>query len=300
MIDLMKHMGLDGLAEEYRSDHEAMKNTVNDTAWDGEWYKRYFEDDGSPIGSKENSEGKIYTNAQSWTILAGYADRKRAARALQSVNEKLNTACGIKLSWPGYNGYDKSKGGVTSYPPGAKENGGIFLHSNPWVMIAETMIGNGDRAFEYYSQINPAAQNERIEVFECEPYCYPQNILGDEHPQFGLARNSWLSGTSSWMYQTATQYILGIRPQYDSLLIDPCIPKTWSTFSVTRRFRDATYHITVKNPDAVSKGVRKMIVDGKEVSGQTAPVAAPGSIVDVQVVMGEYVPALASAEVVAG
>lgn len=286
MIDLMKHLGRTDLASVYQADHAVMKEAVNAAAWDGEWYIRYFEDDGSPIGSKENSEGKIYTNAQSWTVLAGYADTVRAKHALQSVNEKLNTIRGIKLSWPGYNRYDKSKGGVTSYPPGAKENGGIFLHSNPWVMIAETMLGNGDRAFEYYRQINPAAQNDRIDEFECEPYCYPQNILGDEHPQFGLARNSWLSGTSSWTYQAATQYILGIRPQHDGLLIDPCIPESWDGFTVTRRFRGATYRITVENPDGVSKGVESITVDGREIHGRIVPVAAPGSAVNVEVLLG--------------
>ena len=218
--------------------------------------------------------------------MAGYADKERAERALQSVNEKLNTARGIKLSWPGYNGYDKSKGGVTSYPPGAKENGGIFLHSNPWVMIAETMVGNGDRAFEYYSQINPAAQNDRIDEFECEPYCYPQNILGDEHPQFGLARNSWLSGTSSWTYQAATQYILGIRPQHDGLMIDPCIPKLWDGFTVIRCFRDATYTITIKNPESVSKGVKSVTVDGELIDGQIVPAFTDGGAHTVDVVMG--------------
>ncbi|QHI69086.1 GH36-type glycosyl hydrolase domain-containing protein [Tichowtungia aerotolerans] len=286
MIDLMRHLELDEFAEEYLADHASMKERVNAAAWDGDWYIRYFENDGSPIGSNQNSEGKIYTNAQSWTVLAGYADPARAKCALQAVKEKLNTIRGIKLSWPGYNGYDKSKGGVTSYPPGAKENGGIFLHSNPWVMIAETMVGNGDRAFEYYSQINPAAQNDRIDEFECEPYCYPQNILGDEHPQFGLARNSWLSGTSSWTYQAATQYILGIRPQYDGLLIDPCIPKAWDVFTVTRHFRSATYNITVKNPQHISKGDVSIVVDGEPIEGAVVPVAAPGSTVNVQVELG--------------
>jgi len=284
IIDLFK--ALDRDPSPYEADYAAMKKIVNEQAWDGEWYCRYFEDDGSPIGSKENSEGKIYTNAQSWTVLAGYADPERAEQALQSVNEKLNTARGIKLSWPGYNGYDESKGGITSYPPGAKENGGIFLHSNPWVMIAETMLGHGDRAFEYYSQINPAAQNDRIDEFECEPYCYPQNILGDEHPQFGLARNSWLSGTSSWTYQAATQYILGIRPQHNGLMVDPCIPKAWDGFKVVRRFRGAIYNITVSNPASISKGILSVSVDGKAIDGQLVPIATPGSIVEVQVELG--------------
>ena len=153
---------------------------------------------------------------------------------------------GIKLSAPGFNGFDPANGGITTYPPGAKENGGIFLHANPWVIIAETLLGNGDRAYEYYRQINPAAKNDRIDEFECEPYVYPQNILGDEHPQFGLARNSWLSGTASWMYQAATQYILGIRPTYAGLKVAPVIPESWPGFKATRIFRGVTYRIAVR------------------------------------------------------
>ncbi len=170
---------------------------VNEYAWDGEWYVRYFDHDGSPIGSKKNAQGQIWTNGQSWPVISGFAPRDRAERALESVNRLLNTPSGIKLSSPGYDGFDPAKGGVTTYPPGAKENGGIFLHANPWVMIAETLMGNGDRAFEYYNQINPAAKNDVIDSYECEPYVYAQNILGNEHPQFGLARNSWLSGTAA-------------------------------------------------------------------------------------------------------
>ncbi len=286
MIDLMEFRGDTAVAEQYRADHAHMKQVVNETSWDGEWYKRYFEEDGTPIGSKKNSEGQIYTNAQSWTVFSGFATEGRAAQALDSVHDKLNTKYGIKLSWPGYNGFDPAKGGVTTYPPGAKENGGIFLHSNPWVMIAETMVGNGDRAFQYYNQINPAAQNDRIDEFECDPYCYPQNILGDEHPQFGLARNHWLSGTSSWTYQAATKHILGIMPQHGGLEINPCIPKAWDGFKVTRKFRGATYHIEVKNPDQVSKGVTTVVVDGLAIEGRVIPSFADGSEHEVVVTMG--------------
>jgi cellobiose phosphorylase len=286
MIDLAEHLGDAESAEQLRADHAAMKETFNRHCWDGEWFIRYFQDDGEPIGSKKNAEGQIYTNAQSWPVLAGFAEPDRARRALDSVYEKLNTKYGIKLSWPGYKGFDPAKGGVTTYPPGAKENGGIFLHSNPWVMIAETLLGNGGRAFEYYHQINPAARNEEIERYECEPYCYPQNILGDEHPQFGLARNSWLSGTSSWTYQTATQAILGIQPTHQGLKIDPCIPQDWDGFQVTRQFRGATYHITVKNPDHASKGVAKIEINGEPAQGNTVPVFPEGESVQVEVVMG--------------
>ncbi|MEO8905239.1 MAG: glycosyl transferase, partial [Polyangiaceae bacterium] len=200
LLDLMELCAFSGdheLVARYRGDYEHMRNLVNEYGWDGEWYVRYFDHDGSAIGSKRNAQGQIWTNGQSWPVISGFAPADRARIALESVHRLLNTPNGIKLSSPGYDGYDPAKGGVTTYPPGAKENGGIFLHANPWVMIAETLLGNGDRAFEYYNQINPAAKNDVIDVYECEPYVYAQNILGNEHPLFGLARNSWLSGTAS-------------------------------------------------------------------------------------------------------
>jgi cellobiose phosphorylase len=287
MIDLMVFLQDESAADEYRSDHGHMKQVVNDTCWDGEWFLRYFDEDGNPLGSHANSEGKIYANAQSWTVFSGFAEGDRARQALDAVHDKLNTSCGIKLSWPGYNGYDPSRGGVTTFPPGAKENGGIFLHSNPWVMIAETMVGNGDRAFQYYTQINPAAYNDRIDRYECEPYCYPQNILGDEHPQFGLARNSWLSGTSSWTYQAATRHILGLRPRHGGLEVDPCIPGAWDGFTVTRKFRGAVYRIRVKNPDHVSGGVVSAVVDGRSIEGHVVPIFSDGKEHTVEIVLGK-------------
>jgi cellobiose phosphorylase len=286
MIALAQHVGDAETAAQYTAAYAAMKRTVNEQAWDGEWYVRYFDADGSPIGSHTNVEGQIYTNGQSWPVISGFAPPDRARVALDSVYRRLNTSQGIKLSTPGYDGFDPAKGGVTTYPPGAKENGGIFLHSNPWVIIAETIIGNGDRAFEYYDQINPAARNDQIEEFECEPYAYPQNILGDEHPQFGLARNSWLSGTASWAYQAGTQYILGIRPTYDGLEIDPCIPSQWDGFKATREFRNAVYQIEVENPDHVCKGVKSVRVDGKEIEGNVVPVFGDGKTHQVDVTMG--------------
>lgn len=286
MIELSEYFGDEAEATRYRADHAEMAECFNREAWDGEWYQRYFTADGTPLGSKENDEGKIFTNGQSWPIMAGFAPHDRATSALNSVFKYLNTANGIKLSWPGYTEYDHKKGGVTTYPPGAKENGGIFVHSNPWVMIAETMMGHGDRAFQYYTQINPAAKNDCIDTYEIEPYVYAQNILGDEHPQFGLGRNSWLSGTASWTYQAATQYILGVRPTHQGLMIDPCTPKEWDGFTVTRQFRGATYRIRVENPGQVSKGVTRIIVDGRPITGQVLAIAPEGTTVEVEVVMG--------------
>jgi len=286
IIELARHLRETESVERYSAYYAEMKERVNEHAWDGEWYVRYFDADGTPLGSRSNTEGQIYANGQSWPVISGFATPERATRALDSVYQKLNTRKGIKLSAPAYNGFDPNKGGITTYPPGAKENGGIFLHANPWVIIAETIVGRGDRAFEYYSQINPAAKNDRIDEFECEPYVYPQNILGDEHPQFGLARNSWLTGTASWIYQAATQHILGIMPTYEGLQINPCIPANWDGFRVTRVFRSAVYQIEVKNPDHVCKGVKAVKVDGKKITGNIVPILGDGKTYRVEVIMG--------------
>jgi cellobiose phosphorylase len=286
LIELAEFRGKPHVAEQYRADYEQMRALVNEYAWDGKWWIRYFDHDGAPIGTHANPQGKIWTNGQSWPVISGFAPPARAHQALESVAELLNTKNGIKLSAPGYDGFDPAKGGVTTYPPGAKENGGIFLHANPWVMIAETLLGNGDRAFEYYRQINPAAKNDSIDTYQLEPYVYAQNILGDEHPEFGLARNSWLSGTASWCYQAATKYILGLMPVYTGLQIDPCIPRDWPGFRATRAFRGATYVIEVKNPRHVCKGVRSMKVDGKTVAGNVVPVFEDGARHEVEVELG--------------
>ncbi|MDC7234495.1 MAG: glycosyl transferase [Spirochaetales bacterium] len=283
MIPLMEYLGRIEEAQTYRTWHREMGEAVNTAAWDGDWYIRYFDARQNPVGSRKNSAGQIFTNAQSWSVMSGFAPEPRALKALDSVRERLNTKHGIKLSTPGYNGYDPEIGGVTTYPPGAKENGGIFLHSNPWVIIAETIMGRGDRAFEYYNQINPAVKD--TEVYESEPYCYAQNILGDEHPQFGLGRNSWLSGTSSWMYRAATQHILGIRPRLEGLEIDPCIPTRWKEFSLRRQFRGCLYIIEVKNPDSVSKGIKSILMDGKKIEGKVLPLCTAEEC-RVEVVMG--------------
>ena len=277
MIELISVLGDADSAERYEMAYAAMAERVNALAWDGEWFVRYFDHDGTPLGSHANLQGKIYANGQSWPVISGFAAPERAVAALDSLRRWLNTPNGIKLSAPGFDGFDPTVGGITTYPPGAKENGGIFLHANPWVIIAETLVGRGDRAYEYFSQINPAAKNDRLDEYECEPYVYPQNILGDEHPQFGLARNSWLSGTASWMYQAATQYILGLQPTYTGLKIAPVIPESWPGFTATRIFRGVTYRITVRRAGPGNSVALR--VDGQPVVRQhrfrSPPTTAP-------------------------
>jgi len=268
----------------YEEDYLEMQSVFQNKAWDGKWFIRYIDQNNKPLGSKTNEEGQIFTNGQSWSVISGFADKIQGRIALDSVNRLLNTEKGIKLSYPGFDGYDPVKGGVSSYPPGAKENGGIFLHSNPWVIYAETILGNGDRAFEYYDQINPVKKNDIIDEFETAPYVYPQNILGDEHPEFGLARNCWLSGTASWTYQIATKHLLGILPTHKGLEINPCIPSDWEGFKATRRFRGSLYHINVINGDQISKGVKEIYVNDEKVDSTYLPYGE--SSYNIKVVMG--------------
>ncbi len=282
--------GLPESAVSWRSWHAEMKATVNAVAWDGEWWLRYFDADGAAIGTRSADKARIWINSQTWAVISQFAEGDRATECMDSVFRLLNTDRGLKLSWPGYDGYDPAVGGVTTYPPGAKENGGIFLHANPWAVIAECVRGDGDRAWRYYQQINPAARNDDLDSFEVEPYVYPQNILGDEHPQFGLGRNSWLSGTASWAYQSATQRILGIRADYSGLVVDPRIPGAWKGFQAIRRFRGATFRIRVRNPRGAGKGVSSATIDGRriEVAGGVAsiPIMPPGTAHEIEVELG--------------
>ena len=276
-------------AARWKAWHAEMKKSVNDSAWDGEWWLRYFDADGSAIGTRAAKRARIWINSQTWAVISGFAEGDRARECMDSVFRLLNTERGLKLFWPGYEGYDPGVGGVTTYPPGTKENGGIFFHANPWAVIAECMRGDCDRAWRYYQQINPAARNDDLDSFEVEPYVYAQNALGDEHPQFGLARNSWLSGTSSWAYQAATQRILGIRPDYAALIVDPRIPGAWKGFQATRRFRGATYRIRVRNPRGGGKGVTSASIDGRPIEVAlfaVLPVLPPGTVHEVDIELG--------------
>lgn len=284
MIEIAEYTGEKELARMYRNWYEEMKKAINESCWDGEWYVRAFDDDGNVMGSKNCEYGKIFINSQPWAVLSQVAPEEYAGKCLGSVYQHLNTKYGIVKVYPAYPKYDPKIGGMTTFPPGAKENGGIFAHTNPWVMIAECLMGNGNRAYEYYTQILPARRNDDVDLFEVEPYVYCQNILGKEHPQFGTGRNSWLTGTAAWNMVAVSQYILGVRPEYDSLTVDPCIPSEWKGFKVRRKFRGCTYNIEVKNPDGVCRGVKKIIVDGAETD--RIPVKPAGTVCDCVIVMG--------------
>ncbi|HTY12611.1 MAG TPA: glycosyl transferase [Candidatus Omnitrophota bacterium] len=287
MIDLCRALKKDKMADKYSATHKKFAKVMNSASgWDGEWYLRAYTDEGKKVGTRHNEKAKIYLLVQSWAVMSGFAADKRAKKALDSAHKYLNTKYGLVLMWPAYDHFDWRIGGTTTYPPGAKENGGIFLQTNPWQMIAQAMHGDGERAYQYYRQILPSSKNDIADLYEVEPYVYCQNILGKEHPQFGLGRNSWLTGTAAWTMLAASQYILGIRPDYNGLVVDPCIPSKWKGFEVKRVFRGDTYYITVRNPKGAEKGIFSLSVDGKRINGNIIPAFNDGKDHHVEVLMG--------------
>ena len=283
MIELADYLKKDEEAARFRAMHEDMKAAIQNICWDGEWYIRAFDDNGKVIGSKVNEFGKIFINSQTWAVLGRVAEGEYSRKCLDSMYHWLNSEYGIVKVYPAFNKYDNDMGGITTYPPGAKENGGIFVHTNPWAMVAEAMEGNGNRAYQYYRQVLPARRNQDAEHLEVEPYVYCQNMLGKEHPHFGIGRNSWLSGAAAWNMVASSQYILGIRPGYDTLIVDPCIPSEWSGFRARREFRGAEYNIEVRNPNRICKGVQKILVD--DVECDKIPLLPKGSSCNVLVIM---------------
>jgi len=286
LVDLCKECKREKEGKEFADLAEKTKAHVNKTAWDGEWYIRAYDDSGNLVGSSKRNEGKIYVNTQSWAIISQIAPKDRAIQCMDAVKKHLDTKYGIMLLAPAYSRYYPEIGALTNYVPGLKENGSVWSHVNAWAILAECMLGRGDQAYEYYKKIAPTTKNKIADIHQTEPYVYAQTIAGKDHPEFGAARNSWLTGTASWMMKVATNWILGVRPQYNGLLVDPCIPKDWAKFTVTRRFRNATYEIQVENPNHVSKGVKDVTVDGKKLNGNLLPSFADGKKHIAKVTMG--------------
>lgn len=273
-------------ADKYAKIALEIKDNFNKKAWDGEWFIRGIDKNSKAVGSDKCREGKIDLLPQAWAVMSGIADEKRAVMSMDSVKKHLDTEHGIMLMAPAYTEYDDTLGAVTTFAPGLKENGGIFCHANPWAMIAEAMLGRGDLAFEYYKKILPPTKNKIADIHQTECYIYSQFITGKDNPNFGRSRNSWLTGTAAWNFVAISQYILGVRPDYDGLIVDPCVPKAWKKFSVKRVFRGAIYEIEVANPEGVSKGVKSFTVDGKKIEGNKAPVFRDKKVHKVKVVLG--------------
>ena len=284
---LAEHVGQKAEAERAMRCVRQMMEAVRQYGWDGEWFLRAYDFYGNKIGSHENEEGKIFIESNGWCSMAGIGlDDGLVDKALDAVHEQLACEYGIVLNAPAYRTYHVEYGEISSYPEGYKENAGIFCHNNPWIMIAETVRGRGDRAWDYYKRICPAyVEESRSELHKVEPYVYAQMIAGRDAFKPGEAKNSWLTGTAAWNYFAITQYILGIRPDYDGLLIDPCIPATWKEYKVIRHFRGAIYQIHVRNRDGQMKGVKAIYMDGRKLDGQLVPVVPAGKTCQVDVVM---------------
>ncbi len=286
-IKLCKQIGKEEEATEAQIHVNEMIEAVKDHGWDGEWYLRAYDYFGNKVGSSENEEGKIFIESQGWCAMAEIGKEDgMVEKSLNAVKEYLDCDYGIVLNYPAFTKYYIEYGEISTYPAGYKENGGIFCHNNPWIMIGETILGRGDLAYEYYTKIAPSFLEELSELHKVEPYVYCQMIAGKESHKPGEAKNSWLSGTASWNFYAITQYILGISPEYDGLAINPCIPSKWDGFKMKRVFRDVTYNIHVKNPEHISKGVKEILVNGKPINSNIVPILEKGKEHTVEVIMG--------------
>jgi cellobiose phosphorylase len=263
---IAKRSGLNAEASTYLCKVAKMEQVVLEHGWDGEWFLRAYDDFGAKIGSKECDEGKIFIESNGFCALAGIGlDDGKAVKSLAAIRKHLATKHGIVVQQPPYSKYYLNLGEISSYPPGYKENAGVFCHVNPWVMIGETRLGHGDQAYDYYCRINPSAREEISELHRCEPYVYAQMIAGKDAPTFGEAKNSWLTGTAAWNYYAIVQWILGIRTTLDGLEIAPVIPKNWPGYKATRIFRGVAYHISIERKGDGNQIA--LIVDGSPIAG---------------------------------
>lgn len=283
-LQLAEYLGRTEDVEKYQAMRERVGNVCNRELWDKEWFIRGITKNGKKIGTSEDAEGKVHLESNAWAVLSGAADVEKGKRAMDSVDKYLFTPYGILLNAPSYTVPDDDIGFVTRVYPGLKENGSIFSHPNPWAWATECVLGRGDRAMKFYNALCPYYQNNMIEIRQSEPYSYCQFVVGRDHTAFGRARHPFMTGSGGWAYFSATRYMLGIRPDFEHLTIDPCIPADWKEFSAVRRWRGAEYDIHVENPDGVMKGVQELYVDGEKV--ERIPVMAQGSRHDVRVVMG--------------
>ena len=286
-VDLCRHMGLDDEAAACEKEIADMEDAICDGGWDGEWFIRAYDANSKPVGSHVCEEGQIFIEPQGMCVLGGVGVKDgKAEKALRSVERLLDSKYGIMLNQPAYTKYYLNLGEISSYPPGYKENAGIFCHNNPWVSIAETVVGRGDRAFEIYKKTCPAYCEEFSEIHRTEPYVYAQMIAGRDAVFHGEAKNSWLTGTAAWTFVNISQYILGVYPTHKGLSIDPCVPKDFGDFKITRKFREGIYDIEVKNPNNVEKGVASMTVNGQAVDGCIIPYVKGQTEYNVVVTLG--------------
>src|SRR6187431_81896 len=282
--DMVDRRGDKAEAERVRKEVASMDKVVLDKGWDGEWFLRAYDFFGKKVGSKDNKEAKIFIEPQGYCVMAGIGVKTgEAVKALDSVKEYLDCEYGIVLNNPAFTEYVIEYGEISTYPAGYKENAGIFCHNNPWIMIAETVIGRPERAWEYYKKICPSYLEDISDLHRTEPYVYAQMIAGKDAVKPGEAKNSWLTGTGSWNFVAISQYLLGVRPEWDGLLVQPCMTRDVAEYSIVRRARGATYNIKVTNSGSAAPA--KLTVNGKAIEGNLVPYAKAGETVQVECVV---------------
>jgi cellobiose phosphorylase len=286
-VELCRQLGKESEASRAKNNVDKMVDVIKRHGWDGNWFIRAYDYYGRKVGSNENEEGKIFIESQGLCTMAGVGKEEGlCTKALDSVKERLDSKYGIVLNNPAFTKYYIEYGEISSYPAGYKENAGVFCHNNPWIMIGETVVGNGNRAWDYYKKICPSYLEEISDLHKTEPYVYAQMVAGKDAFKPGEAKNSWLTGTASWNFYAVTQFMLGIRPEFNGLLIDPCIPTDWKGFKATRKFRGSIYRIEVVNPEGKSKGIKEVTIDGLPHKSNLIPVFGDGKEHKVKLIMG--------------
>ncbi len=285
-IEINEMFGKNDEVEWAKTNLATLDENIDKHCWDGDWYVRAFRFDVSVFGSKTNDEGNYWLNPQTWSVISGHASAGKAKKAIQTVRDKLATDCGVMVCAPPYEKTDHRIVKAPLFNPGMKENASIFSHTQGWAVIAETMHGNGNQAFKYYRSFMPAAYNTKAEVRQIEPYVNCQFTHSIYSPRYGASRLPWLTGAATWGYYAATQYIMGVQPEYNGLRIDPCVPESWKNFSMNRRFRGKYFSIEVRNEKGIEKGVSKLIVNGEEIDGNFIPVEQMKDQNKIVVIMG--------------
>ena len=292
-VSILNHVGKKDEAAKAQAEIDKMKKVMMESAWDGNWFIRAYDANGEKMGSKDCEESKIFIEPQGFAIMSDI-DKDATEKTLKAIDENLNCEFGLVLNYPAFTKYHIQYGEISTYPQGYKENGGIFTHNNAWIICAAAYAGKGDQAFKYYSEIAPSYTEETSDIHKTEPYVYGQMIggkeagsdIGNGGKNYGQGKNSWLTGTAAWNMVAISQYILGIKPDFDGLMINPSIPSSWDGFKATRLFRGAKYNITIKNPNHVCKGVKSLVVDGKAIDGCVVPFVEGKKEVNVEITLG--------------
>ena len=292
-VSILNHVGKKDEAAKAQAEIDKMKKVMMESAWDGNWFLRAYDANGEKMGSKDCEESKIFIEPQGFAIMSDI-DKDATEKTLKAIDENLNCEFGLVLNYPAFTKYHVQYGEISTYPQGYKENGGIFTHNNAWIICAAAYAGKGDQAFKYYSEIAPSYTEETSDIHKTEPYVYGQMIggkeagsdIGNGGKNYGQGKNSWLTGTAAWNMVAISQYILGIKPDFDGLMVNPSIPSSWDGFKATRLFRGAKYNITIKNPNHVCKGVKSLVVDGKAVDGCVVPFVEGKKEVNVEITLG--------------